>query len=75
MQTNDYMNNASDLDSIEQTVYQQYYRMRIQIYSFIKSKMDLPEYMDGVSLDTIVAYCASKGISENDVKYKVLISS
>ena len=37
--------------------------------------MDLPEYMDGVSLDTIVAYCASKGISENDVKYKVLIAS
>lgn len=34
--------------------------------------MDLPEYMDGVSLDTIVAYCASKGISENDVKYKVI---
>ena len=31
--------------------------------------MDLPEYMDGVSLDTILAYCASKGISENDVKY------
>ena len=24
--------------------------------------MDLPEYMDGVSLDTILAYCASKGI-------------